>query len=355
MDVQFELPSRRDVSKCVVTKETIEQGLRPTLVTQAVADEPTPTTSSARSASPPSRRAPTRLAGVDRVSRRARRLAVALRPAAPPARRGRAPRRRTVLDAPPNGCTSRDLHAARGGARGQRAPGAGHRRAAPGGSTRLTLAGRARTRRHRATSTSPSPLRLVATGRGAGDDRRRTAPIVRSTSTRRRSSRACGSPAARRTARTAAGAGVRVVPGRLALRDSAIAGNAGASALELLGDDGMTARDSAISANVGAGIVDRGGGGLRTAHTAISDNERHRHRRLRGRQRRRVPRRDLRQRGCAGSRSSTTATSPRSTCSIARQRQARRSTSRARAACTCAARACATTARTRSPRTATAS
>ena len=29
MDVQFELPSRRDVSKCVVTQETIEQGLAP--------------------------------------------------------------------------------------------------------------------------------------------------------------------------------------------------------------------------------------------------------------------------------------------------------------------------------------
>jgi ATP-dependent Clp protease ATP-binding subunit ClpX len=40
MDVQFELPSRRDVSKCVVTKDTIEQGLRPTLVTQAVSEEP---------------------------------------------------------------------------------------------------------------------------------------------------------------------------------------------------------------------------------------------------------------------------------------------------------------------------
>jgi ATP-dependent Clp protease ATP-binding subunit ClpX len=40
MDVQFELPSRRDVSKCVVTKDTIEQGLRPTLVTQAVTEEP---------------------------------------------------------------------------------------------------------------------------------------------------------------------------------------------------------------------------------------------------------------------------------------------------------------------------
>jgi ATP-dependent Clp protease ATP-binding subunit ClpX len=39
-DVSFELPSRRDVSKCVVTKETIERGLKPTLVTQAVPAEP---------------------------------------------------------------------------------------------------------------------------------------------------------------------------------------------------------------------------------------------------------------------------------------------------------------------------
>ena len=29
----FELPSRKDVSKCVITKETIEKGLKPTLVT----------------------------------------------------------------------------------------------------------------------------------------------------------------------------------------------------------------------------------------------------------------------------------------------------------------------------------
>jgi ATP-dependent Clp protease ATP-binding subunit ClpX len=35
LDVQFELPSRRDVTKCVVTKETIAQGRRPTLVTEA--------------------------------------------------------------------------------------------------------------------------------------------------------------------------------------------------------------------------------------------------------------------------------------------------------------------------------
>jgi ATP-dependent Clp protease ATP-binding subunit ClpX len=40
LEVQFELPSRRDVTKCVVTKETIERGLKPTLVTEAApADE----------------------------------------------------------------------------------------------------------------------------------------------------------------------------------------------------------------------------------------------------------------------------------------------------------------------------
>ena len=40
LEVQFELPSRRDVKKCVVTKETIEKGLSPTLVTEAAKDEP---------------------------------------------------------------------------------------------------------------------------------------------------------------------------------------------------------------------------------------------------------------------------------------------------------------------------
>jgi ATP-dependent Clp protease ATP-binding subunit ClpX len=39
LDVQFELPSRRDVKKCVVTKETIEKGLKPTLVTEATPEE----------------------------------------------------------------------------------------------------------------------------------------------------------------------------------------------------------------------------------------------------------------------------------------------------------------------------
>ena len=37
--MQFELPSRRDVKKCVVTKETITKGLKPTLVTEAAKDE----------------------------------------------------------------------------------------------------------------------------------------------------------------------------------------------------------------------------------------------------------------------------------------------------------------------------
>ncbi|MCS7007436.1 MAG: hypothetical protein NZL88_07775, partial [Gaiellaceae bacterium] len=35
LDVMFELPSRTDVSKCVITKETIAKGLKPTLVTSA--------------------------------------------------------------------------------------------------------------------------------------------------------------------------------------------------------------------------------------------------------------------------------------------------------------------------------
>ena len=39
LDVQFELPSRRDVTKCVVTKETIERGRKPTLVTEAAPPE----------------------------------------------------------------------------------------------------------------------------------------------------------------------------------------------------------------------------------------------------------------------------------------------------------------------------
>jgi ATP-dependent Clp protease ATP-binding subunit ClpX len=35
LEVQFELPSRGDVTKCVVTKETVEKDLKPTLVTEA--------------------------------------------------------------------------------------------------------------------------------------------------------------------------------------------------------------------------------------------------------------------------------------------------------------------------------
>jgi ATP-dependent Clp protease ATP-binding subunit ClpX len=39
LDVQFELPSRRDVRKCVVTKDTIQRAIKPTLVTEAAPDE----------------------------------------------------------------------------------------------------------------------------------------------------------------------------------------------------------------------------------------------------------------------------------------------------------------------------
>jgi ATP-dependent Clp protease ATP-binding subunit ClpX len=35
----FELPSRKDVVKCAITKETIERGIKPTLVTTAGADD----------------------------------------------------------------------------------------------------------------------------------------------------------------------------------------------------------------------------------------------------------------------------------------------------------------------------
>jgi ATP-dependent Clp protease ATP-binding subunit ClpX len=42
LEVQFELPSRRDVKKCVVTRETVEKGITPTLVTEAVSEEDGP-------------------------------------------------------------------------------------------------------------------------------------------------------------------------------------------------------------------------------------------------------------------------------------------------------------------------
>ena len=37
LDVMFELPSRTDVTKCVLTKETISRGQKPTLVTSGAA------------------------------------------------------------------------------------------------------------------------------------------------------------------------------------------------------------------------------------------------------------------------------------------------------------------------------
>jgi ATP-dependent Clp protease ATP-binding subunit ClpX len=39
LEVQFELPSRRDVKKCAVTRETVDRGLKPTLVTEAAPEE----------------------------------------------------------------------------------------------------------------------------------------------------------------------------------------------------------------------------------------------------------------------------------------------------------------------------
>jgi ATP-dependent Clp protease ATP-binding subunit ClpX len=42
LDVMFELPSRQDVVKCAITKETIERGLKPTLVTTGAGAEDEP-------------------------------------------------------------------------------------------------------------------------------------------------------------------------------------------------------------------------------------------------------------------------------------------------------------------------
>jgi ATP-dependent Clp protease ATP-binding subunit ClpX len=42
LEVQFELPSRRDVKKCVVTRDTVEKGLTPTLVTEAPEEQGEP-------------------------------------------------------------------------------------------------------------------------------------------------------------------------------------------------------------------------------------------------------------------------------------------------------------------------
>ena len=47
LEVQFELPSRRDVKKCVVTKETVERGVKPTLVTEAPDEGESPEAKSA--------------------------------------------------------------------------------------------------------------------------------------------------------------------------------------------------------------------------------------------------------------------------------------------------------------------
>ena len=57
LDVMFELPSRTDVTKCVITKETISKGLKPTLVTSAGA---TTTSSTSSPKSPPEPHAPLR-------------------------------------------------------------------------------------------------------------------------------------------------------------------------------------------------------------------------------------------------------------------------------------------------------
>ncbi len=55
LEVQFELPSREDVKKCVVTRETVEQGRPPTLVTEA-AQHDQPAAAAAGEETAPARR-----------------------------------------------------------------------------------------------------------------------------------------------------------------------------------------------------------------------------------------------------------------------------------------------------------
>ena len=86
IDVQFELPSRRDVSKCVVTKETIERGRKPTLVTQAAADEPVDEPSSRRSRPRPDARTSTPRPNIARRGRASAAPSSSRRPATTPPR-----------------------------------------------------------------------------------------------------------------------------------------------------------------------------------------------------------------------------------------------------------------------------
>jgi ATP-dependent Clp protease ATP-binding subunit ClpX len=38
LDVMYELPSRTNIKKCVITKEVIEQSIEPTLLTEGMED-----------------------------------------------------------------------------------------------------------------------------------------------------------------------------------------------------------------------------------------------------------------------------------------------------------------------------
>ena len=261
MDVQFELPSRRDVSKCVVTRETIEQGLR------ADAGHP----------GGPRRARRARRAGRGRVRLSlARRLLIAVCVGlASPAPGADAAELRvsTGADTPPGSCAPGSCTLREAILAANADPGEDVIVLRPSTTYRLGLAGAGEDAGATGDLDVTEPVQIVATGHGRAEIDGAAVDRVLDlhAATKLEGLEVTGGLAQGNDGAQAAG--VRVTAGRLTLRDCAIVANAGPeSALELLGDDGMTARDSTVLGNVGDGIVDRGGGGVRAAHTEIRAN-----------------------------------------------------------------------------------
>jgi hypothetical protein len=178
------------------------------------------------------------------------------------------------LDTPPNGCTPGACTLREAVLAANSAPGADVVVLAPKRAYGLTIAGAGEDGGLTGDLDVTGPLALLANGRGRatidaqGIDRALDLHAPVTLEGLRITGGGAGDGGGDLT-----GAGVRVMAGRLTLRDSALIGNRGASALELVGDEGMTARDSAISGNSATGLVDRGGGGVRIAHTEVSANQ----------------------------------------------------------------------------------
>ena len=113
LEVQFELPSRRDVKKCVVTKETVEKGIPPTLVTAAV-----PTTRSRprprpRLSRPDRRRVRRTCLGMTRLKAAVAAAVRGGRPRAPHRNLSPEDRRRVVGSSRRRGCRARSQRRSR--------------------------------------------------------------------------------------------------------------------------------------------------------------------------------------------------------------------------------------------------